>query len=140
MLQEVFYWIFNMSITAALTGVLILLIRQIRKIPKRIAVFFWTVPFLRMTIPLGLNSSCSLMSLLSRINTRTVVVYQPTEGIAFSMMNSVMAANSYFPITYKVNLLERVFHIASVIWIIAALAILLMLALTYCMTMNHRFS
>ena len=135
MLQEVFYWIFNMSITAALTGVLILLIRQIRKIPKRIAVFFWTVPFLRMTIPLGLNSSCSLMSLLSRINTRTVVVYQPTEGIAFSMMNSVMAANSYFPITYKVNLLERVFHIASVIWIIAALAILLMLALTYCMTM-----
>ena len=137
MLQEVFYWIFNMSITAALTGVLILLIRQIQKIPKRIAVFFWTVPFLRMTIPLGLNSSYSLMSLLSRINTRTVVVYQPTEGIAFSMMNSVMAANSYFPITYKVNLLERVFHIASVIWIIASLAILLMLTVIYCTTIHE---
>lgn len=137
MLQEVFYWIFNMSITAALTGVLILLIRQIRKIPRRITVFLWAIPFLRMTIPLGLNSSYSLMSLLSRITTRTVVVYQPTEGIAFSMMNSVMAANSYFPITYKVNLLERVFQIASVIWIIASLAILMMLTVIYCTTIHE---
>jgi len=138
MLQEVFYWIFNMSITAALTGVLVLLIRQIRKIPRRITVFLWAIPFLRMTIPLGLNSSYSLMSLLSRITTRTVVVYQPTEGIEFSMMNSVMAANSYFPITYKVNLLERVFQIASVLWIITALAILLMLAGIYCTTIYER--
>ena len=39
------------------------------------------------------------------------------------MMNSVMAADTYFPITYKVNIFEKVFDIASVIWIIVFLAI-----------------
>ena len=127
MLQEVFYWIFNMSITSALTGVLIMLVRLIKTIPRRLTTFLWIIPFLRMTIPLGLDSPYSLMSLLSKITTKTVVVFQPTEDISFSMMNSVMAANSYFPITYKVNILENIFSVASVIWVVVALAIILML-------------
>ena len=118
MLQEIFYWIFNMSITAAVTGVLVLLVRQIKKIPRRLSVFLWLIPFLRMTIPFGLNSPYSLMSLLSKITTKTIIVYQPTEGLAFSMTNSVMAAETYFPITYKVNILEDIFAVASVVWII----------------------
>lgn len=131
MLQEIFYWIFNMSITAAVTGVLVLLVRQIKKIPRRLSVFLWLIPFLRMTIPFGLNSPYSLMSLLSKITTKTIIVYQPTEDLAFSMTNSVMAAETYFPITYKVNILEDIFAVASVVWIIVLLSILLMLAVTY---------
>ncbi len=131
MLQEVFYWIFNMSIAAAITGVLIMLVRLIKKIPRRMTVFLWIIPFLRMTCPFGLNSPYGLMSLLSKITTKTVVVYQPTDDIAFSMLNSVMAADTYFPITYKVNILEDIFGVASVIWIIVSLAILLMLVVTY---------
>lgn len=127
MLQEVFYWIFNMSITAALTGLLIMPVRLIKRIPRRLTTFLWIIPFLRLTIPLGLDSPYSLMSLLSKITTKTVVVFQPTEDISFSMMNSVMAANSYFPITYKVNILENILSVASVIWAVAALAIILML-------------
>lgn len=135
MLQEVFYWIFNMSITAALTGVIIMLVRLIKGIPRRIAVFLWVIPFLRMSVPFGLNSPYSLMSLLSRITTKTIVVYQPTEDIAFSYMNSIMAANSYFPITYEVNFFEDIFNVASVIWIIVALFVLMMLVVTYLTTM-----
>ena len=137
MLQEVFYWLFNMSITAALTGLLVMLLRLVKKLPGRISVFLWAIPFIRMALPLGLNSPYSLMSLLSKITTKTVIVYQPTDHLAFSMMNSVMAADTYFPITYKVNLLEQVFRVASVIWIIVALAILLMLAVTYLTTMHE---
>ena len=81
MLQEVFYWIFNMSITAALTGVLIMLVRLIKGIPRRMTAFLWIIPFLRMTIPLGLDSPYSLMTLLSKITTKTVVVFQPTDKI-----------------------------------------------------------
>ena len=127
MLQEVFYWILNMSITAALTGLAVMLIRLIKRIPRRLTTYLWIIPFLRMTVPLGLDSPYSLMSLLSKITTKTVVVFQPTEDISFSTMNSVMAANSYFPITYKVNILENVFNVASVIWVVVALAIILML-------------
>ena len=131
MLQEVFYWIFNMSITAALTGGLIMLIRLVKKIPRRLTVFLWIIPFLRMVFPFGLNSPYSLMSLLSKVTTKTIVVYQPADDVAFSMTNCVMAADTYFPITYKVNVLEDIFGVASVVWIIVSLAILLMLVVTY---------
>lgn len=77
------------------------------------------------------------MSLLSKITTKTIVVYQPTDDVAFSMMNSVMAADTYFPITYKVNLLEKVFDIASVIWIIVFLAIALMMLVIYFTTLHE---
>lgn len=131
MLQEVFYWTFNMSITASVTGAVIMLVRMIKKIPKRIGVFLWIIPFLRMTLPIGLNSPYSLMSLLSKLTTKTVVVYQPTDNMSFSMMNSIMAADTYFPITYRSAELKNIFGAASVVWIIVTLAILLMLAVTY---------
>lgn len=137
MLQEVFYWIFNMSITAAITGVLIMLVRRIKKIPRRLTVFLWVIPFLRMMFPFGLNSPYSLMSLLSIITTKTIVIYQPTDDVAFSMMNSVMAADTYFPITYKVNVLERVFGVASVVWIIVFLAIVFMMVGIYFTTIHE---
>ena len=137
MLGEIFYWIFNMSITASITGLLVMLIRNIKKLPKRLTVFLWLIPFFRMTVPFGLNSRYSLMSLLSRFTTKTITVYQPAESVAFSMANSVMAAESYFPITYKVNLLENVFNTASAIWITVFLAILLMLTVVYFTTLHE---
>ena len=135
MLQEIFYWIFNMSIMAAITGIFVMLIRLVKKIPRRLMVVLWVIPFLRMTVPFGLNSPYSLMTLLSKITTKTIVVYQPTEDVGFSVTNCVMAADTYFPITYKVNILENIFKVASVIWIIVCLAILLMLAVIYFTTL-----
>ena len=135
--HEVFYWVFNMSITAAVTGVLVMLLRLLRPIPRRLTVFLWLIPFLRMAAPLGLGSRYSLMSLLSRIATKTVVVYQPVEGMTVSMVNMVQAANSYFPISYKVNLWERLFGIGAVIWSIVFLALVLMLAVIYATTLRE---
>ena len=137
MLQEIFYWIFNMSITSAVTGLLVMLIRLIKKLPKRLTVFLWLIPFFRMMIPFGLNSRYSFMSLVSRITTKTITVYQPAENVALSMTNCIMAAESYFPITYKVNLLEGVFSTASIIWIIVCLAILLSLMIVYFTTLHE---
>lgn len=136
-LQEVFYWVFNMSIAAAITGVIVMLIRLVKKIPRRFTVFLWVIPFFRMTIPLGLSSPYSLMSLLSRITTRTIVVYQPADDVSFSMMNYVMAADSYFPITYKINVLANIFNVTSVIWVIVFCAITLILAAIYFMTLRE---
>lgn len=137
MLQEVFYWIFNMSIAAALTGALIMLVRLMKWIPSRISVILWLIPFLRMTLPVGISSPYSLMTLLSIIPTKTIVVSQPVDGVNISMMNCVTAADTYFPITYKAHILDRVFGIASVIWIVVFLAILLMLAVIYFTTLHE---
>ena len=137
MLAEVFYWILNMSITAAITGLFVMALRRVKRLPRRLAVFLWAVPFLRMAVPFGLNSPYSLMTLASKIMAKTVVVYQPAEELAFSMMNSVGAAESYFPLTYKARALEKVFGAASAVWIIGALAIVLMLAAVYFTTMRE---
>ena len=38
MLGEIFYWIFNMSIAAVICGLPVILIRMIKKIPRRVTV------------------------------------------------------------------------------------------------------
>lgn len=137
MLGDIFYWLLSMSVAAAITGLLILPLRMIRKLPRRVAIWLWVIPFLRMTVPVGMGSPYSLMSLLSRFATKTVVIYQPVEGLDFSMMNYVTAADSYFPIIYKVNLLERVFEVAALIWIIGFVAIVLVLCVVYVTTLHE---
>ena len=134
MLGEFCYWIFNMSIIASLVGLFVLIIRKLKFIPHRVSVFLWIIPFVRMCVPLGLNSPYSLMTMISRLTTRTVTVYQPVDEIEFSATNFIMAANSYFPITYKVNVLGKIFDIAGSIWIIGALAIIIALVILYTAT------
>ena len=133
---EVCYWLINMSIVASFMGLIVMLLRKIRFIPRRVSVFLWIIPFLRMTVPVGLNSPYSLMSLVSRFTTRTVTVYQPSDDIAFSFSNSIRAAESYSPITYKVNIIGTVFSVAGMIWIVVSLALLIALTLIYVSTKN----
>jgi len=123
-----------MSIIASVMGLIVLMIRKIKFIPHRVSVFLWIIPFIRMCVPIGINSPYSLMTIISRLTTKTVTVYQPAEDIAFSFTNAVMAANSYFPITYKVNVLSRVFEIAALVWIFIALAIIIALMILYTAT------
>ena len=137
MLDEIFYWVFNMSVMGVVSGSIIMLLRLIKIIPRRVFVFLWIIPFFRMVCPLGLNNPYSLMSLLSKVTTRTVVAYRPMNNIAFSMTNYTMAADEYFPVTYKENTLEKVFMIASFVWIIVFLAIFAMLLVVYFSTLRE---
>lgn len=129
--DEIFYWILSMSISAAVTGVPVLLARLVKRLPRRVLIFLWAIPYARMVLPIGLNSPFSLMALLSGLTAKTVVVYQPMDNVIFSAMNFSMAANSYFPITYKTDVLESVFRVASVLWILVTLGLLLALAAAY---------
>lgn len=137
MLGDVCYWIFNMSIVASVMGLLVWLIRKLRFLPRRISVFLWAIPFLRMCLPFGLNSPYSLMSLISRLTTKTVTVYQASDDLALSVTNTLMAAKSYFPITYRVELLGDVFAVAGVVWLAGVLGILLALFLLYRTTLRE---
>lgn len=136
MIGRICYWVINMSIVASFMGLIVLLIRKIRFIPRRVSVFLWIIPFLRMAVPVGLNSRYSLMSLVSRLMTKTVTVYQPSDDIAFSFSNSIRAAESYSPITYKVNILGTVFSVAGMIWTVVSLALLIALTIIYVSTKN----
>ena len=97
MLGEFCYWIVNMSITASVTGLIVMAARKIKAVPRRFSVFLWIIPFVRMWVPFGLNSRYSLMTLISQLTTKTVTIYQPADDIAFSVTNTLMLADSYFP-------------------------------------------
>ena len=137
MLGEFCYWIVNMSITASVTGLIVMAARKIKAVPHRFSVFLWIIPFVRMWVPFGLNSRYSLMTLISQLTTKTVTIYQPADDIAFSVTNTLMLADSYFPIAYKVNILSKVFEISSLVWIISALALILALTILYSTTKHE---
>lgn len=70
-------------------------------------------------------------------DNKTVTIYQPADDIAFSVTNTLMLADSYFPIAYKVNILSKVFEISSLVWIISALALILALTILYSTTKHE---
>ncbi len=128
---ELFYWLFNMSLTAIVTGTVVMLIRQVRRIPRRITVLLWFAPFLRMIFPFGMSNPWSLMSLLSQLTTKSIPVFQIPDGPYFTAVNHIMAADQYFPLVYKAHFLEGIFSIASILWLLGAAAVLTGLSFLY---------
>ena len=135
-MDEIFYWLFNMSIAASIAGIIIALFRLIKRIPRRFFVVLWLIPFLRFWIPFGIGGKYGLMSLLSRFTTKTVTVLEEIPG-NFTMTNYTMAASSYFPITYKVDLLSGVFSVASYVWAVIAAALIIAMAIVYITTVSE---
>lgn len=124
-----------MSISASIMGLIVLALGKIKIIPRRIICVLWAIPFLRMWIPIGISSKYSLMSLISKFTTKTVTVY--SGDVEFSMMNHVMGAETYFPITYKIKTLQDFFAIVAVIWLVVALALIIAMTIIYCITKSE---
>lgn len=136
MIGEIFYWIFNMSIAATICGLPVLFIRMIKKIPRRVTVWLWLIPFIRMLMPVGITGKYGLMTFISRFTTKTVTVYE-AEDYILTMMNHMMAAESYEPITYKTNLLADLFGVACWIWLVVGFALLIAFFIIYSVTLGE---
>ena len=134
MLAEVFYWIVNMSILAGFTGLIVAMLRKIPRIPRFAVYLLWLLPLIRFWIPFGPVSQWSLLGLISRFTTRTVMIWNEPGVPEFSMSNSIQAADSYFPILYKSDTLEDVFAVGSVIWVVIAAAAILTSIFLYAVT------
>jgi len=139
LLSEIFYWLFNMSISAAITGSIILLAGKIKKLPRRLMQILWAVPFLRMWIPVGVAGKYNLMTLISKFSVKTVAVFEfdsvPVPD--FTAANYIRAANNYSPISYKTDAFYRLFHAASIAWIIVAAALMIASIIIYVSTKSE---
>ena len=141
MVSTVFYWVLNTGILGSVAGLLVLLLRRVRRLPRFGVYLLWVLPFLRLWMPVGLASRFSLLNLISRYATKTVVVWVPVPGaIEFLATNSIQAVTDYTPITrfapmeYKTDLLANFFRIAGAVWAIVAAAALLCSVLLYFFT------
>lgn len=135
MLSEIFYWVMNISILGGVSGLIVMALRKIKNLPRFAVYVLWVIPLLRLWIPFGIANEYSLMNFVSRYTTKTVVISQGLPE--FTMSNSLMAANSYFPIEYKTDLLAGIIHAASVIWLIVAAASILTSLLLYIFTKSE---
>jgi len=133
---EVFYWVLNMSIIATVTGFIVMLLGKIKKIPHRLTLFLWIIPFFRFWLPFGIGSQYSLLNFISQYATKTVTIYH-VEKMPITTTNSLMFAERYFPITYKIPLLENLFGIAATVWMTIAAALLLAFAIIYATTLRE---
>lgn len=129
---DIFYWLLNMSIAASVAGLVIGLLRLIPSLPRRFIYPLWGVVLLRLWFPFGIASGFSLLRLLPH-----KVVYHPSQSAFTSQMNHVMGVDGYFPLVYKNDILELVFTIASVVWVITAVGLLIMQSIAYVQTLRH---
>lgn len=139
MLGDVFYWVFSMSIVTIICTLPLLLLRFIKRIPRRFFVWLWLIPLVRMSIPVGIASPYGVMAFLDRWMTKSVTIYevQDNPAIALTMTNSVGLAENYFPITYKMDLLGSLFDILGLVWLVVALAMILTWVIIYVVTMRE---
>lgn len=143
MLDEVFYWILNMSIIASVFGVLICSVRFMKGCPKFVSYILWAVVLIRFLCPIGISSEYSLLNLVSELSERAMIRTVPLDNSVnnaenvlkfpeLSASNMIQKAESYHPVTYETNVLEKFFARASIVWVIIAVsAIIAMLVLYY---------
>lgn len=143
MLHEVFYWILNMSILGTVYGLLLYSLRFMKGFPSFASYALWGVVFLRLICPVGISSRYSLLSLLSenlsRSFIRTVRVAEEIrqDSLQLTFSNMIQAASDYQPITYKTNLLENFFKVASLIWVVIAAAAILACIAMYLISLSE---
>ncbi|MBQ4566304.1 MAG: peptidase M56 BlaR1 [Oscillospiraceae bacterium] len=134
MKSDIFYWILNMSLHGGLLCLLVLLLRRIKRLPRGFVYSLWVLPFLRLVLPLGLNSPLSIMRLLERLGTRRV---RMSRSEFFSIMNSVSLAGSYDPVTYETNVLTGLMETLALVWLIVACGLVLAAAILYFCTRDE---
>jgi beta-lactamase regulating signal transducer with metallopeptidase domain len=145
MLHEVFYWVLNMSIIASFFGVLLYCLRFIKGFPKLASYMLWAVVLLRLLCPFGISSEYSLLNIIVTITQKTYVKTVPlgdTKGSMeflpkLSTSNTIQGAATYQPFSYKTSTLENFFEIASVIWLIVAIAAIIAVVVLYLLTKSE---
>jgi beta-lactamase regulating signal transducer with metallopeptidase domain len=125
--------VLNSGLLATAAGLIVLGLRRIRSLPRFGVYLLWILPFVRFWMPIGIANRYSLLNFLSKFTTKTIVIWEPA-SLQLSMTNSMQAAESYFPIVYKTDLLKDIFNIAGLVWIIVALAAVLCALLLYIFT------
>jgi beta-lactamase regulating signal transducer with metallopeptidase domain len=126
-----------MSITAAIIGVTLLLIRTVlgKWIPKFAFYCLWALVLFRMIIPFSFGSQWSF---ISRLQTLTgyplkLVNFQGSmeELSRLATMNYVQTATKYNPIEYKNNYTEEVFNFAAWTWASGVIILISLIIVIY---------
>lgn len=143
-MDNVFYYILNMSLSSILVIAALMLVRQIKPLPRRIVYPLWILAFFRLIFPFALSTRWSLFNYTGKLVKRLITVETiiqdtaPIQGLdKWSTMNMIGAAQRYAPIEYKTESLNWIFTISSYIWAIIAIAALIAACVLYFLTKSE---
>jgi beta-lactamase regulating signal transducer with metallopeptidase domain len=127
-----------MSITATFVGLMIIMLRKVKNVPRLGVYTLWALVLLRLIMPFYVSSRISLMNLTGALTKKVVKVgtFSP-EGINLSMTNAIGTADTYFPVTYKTEQLKTIFEVATFVWIVGAVGTILAVSILYYLTSNE---
>ena len=141
MLDTAFYFILNMSISSCFIIAALLVIRQIRPLPRRVVYPLWLLAFFRLVVPFGLPTRWSLFNFTGGLVKRLITVESIAQGassvydsVQWSAMNYIGAAEQYIPVEYRTQSLRNVFTTGAFIWVIIAAAAIIAATVLYLLT------
>ena len=117
-LHTIFYHLLNMSLTASVLGIAVLLLRRMPGLPRRWVLWGWLVVGLRLTVPFLLQSPYSALGLLGGFIRRVVPLPAAPEALGFA--NAIGTAQTYAPVRQATIWAEAFFGTAAVIWAVSA--------------------
>jgi len=124
LMNTIFYTVLNMSITAAVIGVILSILRIFLKntLPKFVMYSLWSVVLFRMLIPFSLGSKLSLINIIKGYFVKIVEIAPLVNQLPdSSMLNYIKTASVYFPVEYKTKALQNIFSIASAVWLLGTI-------------------
>ena len=152
MISGIFYWVLNLSIFGSAAGLILLLLRRARRLPRLGIYMLWLLPLYRLCVPFGVANRYSLMSFVSQFTTKTLIVweYAPPHWIPDpswvpdfqgTAANCVQGAGKYaeggwFPSEYKTDLLREIFAVGGSVWAAVAAGAVLCSVILYFFTRN----
>lgn len=138
-MENIIYYIINMSIIGALMIVIVLLIRKVKFIPKRISYIFWSIPIMRLIFPYSVSAKFSFFNLLGDYKPKSVVIksFFTELPITPKFSNAMQIASNYEPIRYKSIIYEKMFNSLFYIWSGVALVLIVLLIIFYIITINN---
>lgn len=137
-MENLFLTLVNMSITATWVVLAFTLLRPLlKKVPKWVNCFLWGIVALRLCMPFSLESVFSLIPTTQTIPTNITTSLKPQIDTGVGVVNSVVnpvISDSFTPDpSYSVNPLQVVVGVASYIWLVGLVFMVLYCVISYIM-------
>lgn len=137
-MENLFLTIVNMSITATWVVLAFTVLRPLlKKVPKWVNCFLWGIVALRLCLPFSLESVFSLIPSTETIPTNITTSAKPQIDTGVGVVNSVVnpvISDSFTPDpSYSVNPSQVVVSVASYIWLIGLVLMVIYCAVSYIM-------
>lgn len=138
-MDQIFYWILNMGIIGSILGIILLLLRRIKILPRNFIYAMYAIVGMRFLCPVGVLNGFSLLRLLPRGSIRLIdpMTMQEVKEGTLAMTNTIQMAKSYEPFLLRSDGWKTAYGIASYVWGAIMCTLFLFFIITYWLTKSE---